>query len=332
MRVIFQAIFMLVVLAGAVIAWDAGHFFSQSLVQGEPQTIQVAPGSSFDAISHMLVARGLFDTPRQGKYFSGYARLKGVTQKVHSGEYEVQSGTTPLSLLRAMVDGRTVQHQLTIVEGWRFSQLRDALAKHEAIAHTLTDKTDAQIMAALGHADQHPEGRFLPDTYKFPRGTTDVAFLRRAYQAMQAVLAQEWPKRDEDMPLASPYEALILASIVERETAVPAERGQIAGVFTRRLKIGMPLQTDPTVIYGVPEFDGNLRRRDLTRDTPYNTYMRRGLPPTPIALPGRAAIHASLHPAPGDALYFVSRGDGSHVFSPNLEAHNAAVRKYQLNQ
>lgn len=331
MRRLFRIVFFALVAAAGLLAWDGYHFFNSPLSRNHSVTVQVDSGSSFRAICNKLLARNIFKQPRHAQYFSWYARFRGIAQKVHSGEYEIKRNETPLELLQAMAQGRTLQYRLTIVEGWRFSELRAALAKHEAIAHTLEGKTQAQVMSALAQPDLSPEGYFLPDTYKFPRGTTDVAFLRRAFSAMQETLQAEWQQRDKGLPLDSAYQALTMASIVEKETAVPAERNEIAGVFLRRLNIGMPLQTDPTVIYGIQNFDGNLRRSDLRRDTPYNTYTRPGLPPTPIALPGRDAIHATLHPAEGEALYFVSRGDGSHVFSATLEEHNQAVRKYQLN-
>ena len=219
------------------------------------------------------------------------------------------------------------------MEGWNFKQVLAAVSGHEALKHTLKGLTDGEIMARLGHPGEHPEGRFYPDTYKFPRGTTDAAFLERAYQSMSRLLAEEWGKRDPDLPLKTPYEALILASIVEKETGVADERSEIAGVFVRRLRKGMKLQTDPTVIYGMGDnFKGNIRRRDLKQDTPYNTYVHTGLPPTPISMPGSAAIRAVLHPAPGKSLYFVARGDGSHYFSKSLAEHNRAVRKFQLKK
>jgi len=332
MRAIFKTLFFISLVALTGAGWDAYRFFSQPMAVAQTDTVQVDPGSSFRAISQNLVNQGIFPAPRHAYYFIAYARARGVAQKVHSGEYAVKQGMTPTALLHAMVTGRTRQYRLTIVEGWNFAELRAAIEKHDALKQTLREKDDAQIMVAIGYPDEMPEGRFMPDTYQFPRGTTDVDFLRRAYDAMTEILAQEWAGRAKELPINTPYEALILASIVEKETAVAAERKRIAGVFSRRLNIGMPLQTDPTVIYGVPNFDGNLRRSDLTRDTPYNTYTRRGLPPTPIALPGRAAINASVHPADGKALYFVSKGDGSHVFSATLAEHNQAVRKYQLKR
>ena len=252
---------------------------------------------------------------------------------MRAGEYSIADGITADELLRQFTEGNSIQYSLTVIEGWTFRQMLAALARDPIIEHRLEGRTDAEIMAQLGYAGEHPEGRFFPDTYRFPRGTTDIDFLRRAYQVMQRHLEREWAQRQSDLPLKSPYEALILASIIEKETAVPAERNLISGVFVQRLRRNMRLQTDPTVIYGLgPEFDGDIRFRDLRRDTPYNTYLRAGLTPTPIALPGLDSIRAALHPEESGALYFVSRGDGTHKFSNTLEEHNAAVRKYQLNR
>lgn len=291
---------------------------------------EVAPGTSLAALATELARRGMLEHPR---YLVWYARWRGLAHRIRAGEYHIRPGTTPPALLEMLVAGRVRLHRLTVVEGWTFAELRAALARHPAIVRTLDEADDAAVMARIGRPGEHPEGRFLPDTYRFPKGTTDVAFLRRAYEAMAAYLARAWAGRDPSVPLRTPYEALVLASIVEKETALPEERPLIAGVFLRRLARGMRLQADPTVIYGLGEaFDGNLRRRDLRRDTPYNTYTRRGLPPTPICLPSRAAIEAVLHPAPGDALYFVAKGDGSHHFSATLEEHQRAVARFQLRR
>lgn len=297
-------------------------------VGGDAQELVIPQGAHLGTVADALAARGLTDHPR---FFVWMARLRGKEQAIRAGEYRIPPGTTPPGLLAMLVAGRVVQHELTIVEGWNFRELRAAVAANPVLEHTLEGLTAAEVMARLGHPEEHPEGRFFPDTYHFPRGTTDAAFLRRAYAAMERHLAGAWADRDEGLPYEGPYEALIMASIVEKETAVPEERAAIAGVFVRRLERGMRLQTDPTVIYGIgPDFDGNIRRRDLREDTPYNTYVHKGLPPTPIAMPGAEAIHAALHPAPGNALYFVAKGDGSHVFSATLEGHNRAVRRYQL--
>ncbi|MDX2298497.1 MAG: endolytic transglycosylase MltG [Xanthomonadaceae bacterium] len=256
-----------------------------------------------------------------------------VLDRLQVGEYAVGHGITPRQLLRKLEAGDVIQHRFTVVEGWNLRDLRAALAREPALAQTLSALDDAALMAAIGRPNTHAEGRFLPETYQFTRGVRDVELLRRAALAMDVALAEAWVGRDDGLPLETPEQALILASIVEKETGIASERPQIAGVFVRRLRIGMRLQTDPTVIYGLGAgFDGNLRRSDLLTDTPYNTYTRAGLPPTPIALPGRDALRAAVHPAPGDALYFVARGDGSHHFSATLAEHNRAVARYQLRR
>ncbi|MGD8309822.1 MAG: endolytic transglycosylase MltG [Chromatiales bacterium] len=290
----------------------------------------VEPGMPLRAVAAELERAGYLDN---GLYLRLLARWREQAGRIKAGEYFIARGTTPPQLLDQLVAGRVTTYSLTVVEGWTFRQMLDALRRHEAVRHTLAGLTDEEIMARLGRSGEHPEGRFLPETYQFPRGITDLQFLRRAYAGMQRVLADAWETRSGDLPIDSPYEALVLASIVEKETGLASERARIAGVFARRLERGMRLQTDPTVIYGLGEaFDGDLRRRDLLADTPYNTYTRAGLPPTPICLPGKAAIEAVMHPAEGQSLYFVARGDGSHQFSDTLEAHNRAVRKYQLSR
>ncbi len=297
-------------------------------VPAEGYVLDVPAGSSLARVASQLEAAGVID---QALLLRAYGRLSGQAARIKAGEYALAAGTTPRQLLEKLVAGEVVQYTLTLVEGWTFKQLMQAVRAHPALTQTLTGLSGEEIMARLGSPGVHPEGQFYPDTYRFPRGTTDLDFLRRAHELMKRRLAAEWDQRSEGLPLKTPYEALILASIIERETGVPEERPRIAGVFVRRLKLGMRLQTDPTVIYGVGDaFDGNLRRRDLLTDTPYNTYTRAGLPPTPIAMPSAAAINAALNPAPGNELYFVSKGDGSHYFSATLEEHNAAVRRYQL--
>ncbi len=291
-------------------------------------TFTVEPGTPVSKLARELQQRGAV---RNGRYLVWLARLEGRASSIKAGEYEIAPNTKPEALLDMLVSGRVKLHSLTVVEGWTFHQMLNEVEHSDVLRHQLEGLSDAQIMARLGKPGEKPEGRFYPDTYRFPRGTTDVAFLKRAYETMSRRLAQEWKDRDKNLPLKTPYDALILASIVERETAVPEERSRIAGVFVRRLERGMRLQTDPTVIYGMGKsFDGNLRLKDLRHDTPYNTYTRAGLPPTPIALPSGASIHAALHPAPGKALYFVARGDGTHQFSDTLKEHNRAVIKYQL--
>lgn len=289
---------------------------------------EVKTGETLTQVSRALSRAGVLDSPR---FLVWMARIQGVAKQIKIGEYHLQPGITPPQVLEKLVSGNVIQYSQTIVEGLTFRELLAALEKHPQIQHTLNGLSNQQIMTRLGHPEEHPEGHFLPDTYNFPLGTTDAAFLKRAYNAMEKVLEDEWAGRISGLPLKTPYQALILASIVEKETGLAGERRTIAGVFIRRLEKRMRLQTDPTVIYGMGEsFDGNLRRRDLQRDTPYNTYRRSGLPPTPIAMPGRDAIHAALNPDDGENLYFVSRGDGSHKFTKTLKQHNNAVIKYQL--
>lgn len=288
----------------------------------------VKAGATVTRIAEELEREGVLANPR---YFIWMARWHGSADRIKTGEYLLRRGMTPGELLDDLVAGKVIQYSLTLVEGWTFRQVMDAVESNEFLDHSLQGLDDDAVMVRLGHPGEHPEGRFFPDTYHFPRGTTDVDFLKRAYRAMAEHLAREWEAREIGLPIKTPYQALILASIIEKETALPSERREIAGVFVRRLQKGMRLQTDPTVIYGLgSRFDGNLRRRDLETDTPYNTYRHRGLPPTPIAMPGLASLHAALHPDEGDALYFVARGDGSHQFSSTLEQHNRAVIKYQL--
>lgn len=290
---------------------------------------ELSPGTSLRSLAAQLEQQGLIRRPI---YIVIYARLKEIGTRLQAGEYSIEPGMSVLDLLEKMQKGEVKLYSFTIIEGWTFRQLLDALGKSPALQQTLVREADAgrTIMQALGRPDMHPEGQFLPDTYSFAKGTADIEFLRRAHAAMQNRLQSEWEGRKSGLPLRTPYEALILASIIEKETAVPAERSLIAAVFINRLNKRMRLQTDPTVIYGLGEaFDGNIRFRDLRQDTPYNTYTRAGLPPTPIALPGADAIHAALHPAVSPVLFFVSRGDGSHIFSDNLEAHEAAVDQYQ---
>lgn len=317
------------VLLVAALALDAARFFNSPLQNASGQLVTVDSGMSFNAIARRLVEQNIIDHPRDARYLSLYARYEGVANRIKAGEYVVPARQSPTHLLDLLVSGKTRQYRVTLVEGWRFSDFRKVISDNDKLDHKLKGKSDGELMAAIGYPEENPEGRFMPDTYLFPRGMTDIAFLKRAYAAMQTFLDTAWQQRADTTVVDTPYDALILASIVEKETAVPEERGRIAGVFSRRLEKGMRLQTDPTVIYGIEDYDGNIRRSDLRRDTPYNTYTRTGLPPTPIAMPSRAAIKAVLDPTPGKSLYFVSRGDGSHVFSESLAEHNRAVDKYQ---
>jgi UPF0755 protein len=323
------------ILAGSLIAgWigiDMQSFKSQSLRVARPgMTYTVETGAGLRKIAEDLTRMGVIDHPN---YFVFLGRWLDYAGRMQTGEYALEPTLTPVLLMERMVRGEVVQHTLTVIEGWTFRQLLQALLNQKGIKPTLSGLSPAEVMARLGNERAHPEGRFFPDTYLFPGNTTDVDFLKRAMKLMDERLAKEWESRDQTVPYKTPYEALIMASIVERETGVSHERPDIAGVFVRRLKQGMKLQTDPTVIYGMGDlFDGNLRRQDLLTDTPYNTYTRAGLPPTPIAIPSGDAIHAALHPAASTSLYFVAKGDGSHYFSSTLQEHNAAVQRFVLKK
>ncbi len=296
----------------------------------QPFLFEIPLGMSLRTLAQELTALGVLDQPY---YFLALAYLRGDAGRVKAGEYEISPGMTPVALLDKLIKNQVYQRSITLIEGWTLAQVLTALAKDDRLVGKLEGATPQSLMAALGRSGQHPEGRFFPDTYRFTKGTSDLDILGRAAQAMDRILAEEWRDRAPGLPLESPDQALVLASIIEKETSQASERPAIAGVFIRRLQLGMRLQTDPTVIYGLgAAFDGDLRGADLTRDTPYNTYTRHGLPPTPIALPGRAAIHAALHPEAGDSLYFVAKGDGGHWFSVTLEEHNQAVRRYQLGR
>lgn len=322
------AIFLLL-FAAAVGAYKMNSFMDATvnLPQGGT-TFEIASGSSFTTVSADLVAQGIIDNDF---WYRLYARQSGEASGIQAGEYRLEAGATPRTLLEQFSRGAVQLYSFTIVEGWNHRDLLQALHSNEAIDASMTDEDWPAFLEALGAPVAHPEGLFLPETYRFPRNTTDRQLLTQAYELMQRVLDEEWQARGEKAPVGSPYEALVLASIVEKETARADERPVIAGVFARRLDQRMRLQTDPTVIYGIgAAFDGNLTRKHLRTDTPYNTYTRHGLPPTPIAMPGRAAINAVLHPAEGDELYFVATGlgDGSHKFSKTREEHEAAVAEY----
>jgi UPF0755 protein len=325
-------VLLLAVLIAFAALWQHYQQFRTSPL-AVPETgliLDFQAGSSLRGLARELVEQGVLPHPY---WLRLLGRDTGLAARLQAGEYRIDPGTTPEALLRQLAAGRVLQHELTLVEGHTFRLMMERIRSHPVLVQTLAELPDEEIMRRIGHEGEHPEGRFLPDTYYFPRGTTDVEFLRRAYAAMERILEEAWAKRAEGLPLQTPYEALILASIVERETGLPGERGTIAGVFTRRLQKGMRLQTDPTVVYGIgTEYEGRIRYIHLRTDTPYNTYTRHGLPPTPIAMPGVEAIQAALHPEPGDALYFVSRNDGSHHFSATLAEHNRAVDKYQRNR
>lgn len=326
-------LFLLAAIIAAGLYWDASRLLRAPLPLAKAETVEIAPGSTLTAMLSELQLRSILQPPRLALYTRLYARLTGVATAMKAGEYELVPGMNPLDMLALFVEGRTRLHELRIVEGWTFAQALAVVRAHPALRQTQTSATPEELMAAISESGRHSEGRLFPDTYRFPKNTTDIAFLRRAAEAMDRALNEEWEARDPELPYLSPDEALAMASIVEKETGVSEERPQIAGVFVRRLRLGMRLQTDPTVIYGLgQDFDGNITREHLLADTPYNTYVRDGLPPSPICLPGRASINAALHPAPGSALFFVSKGDGSHQFSDTLADHEAAVRHYQLGQ
>lgn len=321
------------VLAGLLLgasAWKLHSALEQPLNLSQEQLLDVPAGSTPTGTFNRLQADGVI---RDAFWLRVYWRFNLPGQPLHSGEYRMTPGMTAQGLIGVWQRGEVVQYSLTLVEGWNFRQVRNALARNDKLQQTLAGLSDSQVMEKLGHAGVFPEGRFFPDTYRFVRGMTDAELLGKAYDRLDEVLAKEWGKRAEDAPYSDPYQALIMASLVEKETGVPQERGQIAGVFVRRLQIGMLLQTDPTVIYGLGErYAGKLTRAHLKEATPYNTYVNAGLPPTPIAMVGREAIHAALNPVSGKSLYFVARGDGSHVFSDDLDAHNSAVREFQLKR
>lgn len=318
-------------LLGGWVWMEYRNFIETPLNVPEDRPIYEVPkGASLARIARDMQAAGLIDNAR---YLEWYGRYTGQASKIRAGEYRLETGMSPDELLGLLVSGKPVTYSLTLVEGWNIRQVRAALAAHPAIRQTLGELGNDRLMEKLGRPGEHPEGRFFPDTYHFNRGLTDEQFLRRAMAKMDEELNAAWEARAESVPLQSAYDALILASIVEKETGKASERREIAGVFARRLDKNMKLQTDPTVIYGMGEnFDGNIRRRDLREDTPYNTYVHKGLPPTPICMPGRGALRAAVDPLPGETLYFVATGDGAHVFSKTLKAHNAAVRRYQLKR
>jgi len=287
----------------------------------------IKSGMSFADVSDELHALGI----TKGKIpWDILGRTRGATNSIKAGEYTLAANLTPLQLLDKLIQGDTIQYGFTIIEGWTFKQLWEAVNADDNIVHTVSSADE--LLAKLDLEAKHPEGWFYPDTYHFPAGTTDVEFFQRAFQHMVKVLDEEWANKNTDSPFNTPFEALTMASIIEKETSVEEERTKVAAVFVTRLKRGMRLQTDPTVIYGMGDaYDGNIRRKDLKADTPYNTYVHKGLPPTPIALPSRASIAAALNPADTEAVFFVAKGDGTHHFSETYEEHKKAVIKYQLN-
>ena len=324
MRRVFLSLLVLLALGASICAWWLHRELTLSAATVD---LSIDPGTSVRGVAQAVQGAGVDVDP---VLLYWWFRLSGQARQIKAGSYELERGATAVTLLRKLVRGEEALRVLIMVEGWNFSQFRAALARTENLKPDSASLNNAQIMAQLGRPDVHPEGRFYQDSYAYAKGSSDMALLKRAMRAMDQRLEAAWNQRLPDCPLKSAEEALILASIVEKETGRVADRAMIAGVFANRLRLGMPLQTDPSVIYGLGErFDGNLRKRDLQRDTPWNTYTRGGLPPTPIAMPGKAALLAAVQPAPTKALYFVARGDGSSQFSSSLEEHNRAVNKYQ---
>ena len=320
-------------LAGLLLAlagWLQRGALEQPLQVSGEQLIEVPAGATPGGVLNRLEREQIL---QNAFWLRLYWRFNLAGQTLHSGEYRLMPGMTVTDLIALWQRGEVVQYNLALIEGWNFKQVRAALAAQDKLTQSLAELSDEQLMARLGRAGENPEGRFFADTYRYVRGMRDIDLLKQALTRMDEVLARQWAERAADLPYTEPYQALIMASLIEKETGVPAERDEIAGVFLRRLKIGMLLQTDPTVIYGMGErYTGNLTRANLREPSAYNTYLNPGLPPSPIALVGRAAIYAALHPKAGKSLYFVARGDGSHVFSADLDAHNRAVFEYQLKR
>lgn len=315
--------------------WLQGEYsqaLTSPIIFEQPKVLEIKKGDTFKQISNKLLEQKITINPY---WFKFIAYQKKITGKLKAGEYSLKSGLTMPEILALFVKGKSRQYSITFPEGWAFKKILQAIQNNPNIQITLENVNFKDIMGKIKSKNNHPEGLFYPDTYFFDKNTSDLSLLKRAYDKMQIILKKEWKDREENLPLKTPYQALILASIIEKETGAANERPEISGVFIRRLKKGMRLQTDPTVIYGMGNsYKGNIRRKDLRKPTPYNTYTMKGLPPTPIAMPGKAAIHAALHPNKGDTLYFVAKGDGkgTHYFSSSLKEHNNAVNKYQRNR
>ncbi len=304
------------------------HYANQTLpLPSQPFEFELKPGGSLRSVARQLSEARLLP---EAWSFVVLARLLGKQSEIKAGNYQLQESLSPLSLVEKITRGDVSQYEVRFIEGWTFRQMRNELDRQEGIAHETSGLSDGEVLKLVGAEEDHAEGLFFPDSYYFNRGSSDVSILKRSYQTMQRHLAHAWAERDTSVPYASPYEALIMASIVEKETGLASERPMIAAVFVNRLRIGMRLQTDPTVIYGLGAgYDGNIHKRDLQADTAYNTYTRSGLPPSPIAMPGSGSIQAALHPAQSKAFYFVAKGNGGHQFSETLAQHNSAVFRYQ---
>lgn len=322
-KIINWSVFLALVLS-AYMYWYA---HTPLILKQVPMEFNLKPGSNLSALSRQMVEAGVMQDAWR---FRILVRALGKANKIKAGYYTLNQSVTPIQLLDKLTAGEVSLREIVFIEGWTFAQMRDALDAHPLVRHDTKDMSEQEVLQTLGVPLNHAEGWFFPAKYYIDAGSSDVSILRRAYDTMQQHIQTAWIGRDAGLPYATPTEALIMASIIEKETGAVAERPLIAAVFINRLRKGMRLQTDPTVIYGLgAQYDGNIRKRDLLADTPYNTYTRSGLPPTPIAMPGLAAILAALHPAKSDALYFVAKGDGSHYFSSNLDEHNRAVARYQ---
>ncbi len=317
--------------AAAFAAYDVSSFLKSPLTSEEKSfELHIKPGDTIRGIAGKLSEANLLSRPM---WWELYARYDGSARSIKTGEYPLTTALTPVELLEQLQTSKQKQFAFTILEGWNIWQLREALAQHEVLVHTMQEVDDSDVMAFIGAQAGHPEGQFLPDTYHFPRGTTDAQFLLRAHEALQAKLAAVWANKQDDLPVTTPYEVMVMASIIEKETSVEAEREIISGVIAGRLKKGMRLQMDPTVIYGIgKQFNGNITRKDLQTKTAYNTYKIDGLPPTPIAMSSARSLEAAVNPAATKALYFVADGTGGHVFNETVEEHNKAVRQYILKR
>ncbi|CAG2145389.1 Endolytic murein transglycosylase [Cupriavidus yeoncheonensis] len=325
---LFIRLGLVVLVLAAAVAGAFAWWANQPLgLSASPVEVVIKPNSSVASVGRQLQRGGVGMDPR---LFQLLARLTGHGPDLKAGGYTFETGITPLGVIGKLARGEVTHYVVTVIEGWEFRKMRAAVDASAALRHDTQGMSDAELMKAIGATEPAPEGMFFPDTYLFARGSSDIELYRHAYKAMQRRLNEAWNARAADLPYKTPYEALVMASIVEKETGQAAERPMIAAVFVNRLRKNMMLQTDPTVIYGIGErFDGNLRKRDLQTDTPYNTYTRTGLPPTPIALPGLASLAAATAPASSDALYFVARGNGTSHFSNTLPEHNRAVDQYQ---
>ena len=327
MRFLKKLIFLAIIATLAAVAGFSYWAKQPIITEGEAIAFAITPGSGVGAGSQQIAKAGV---PMNPFLFSLLARVTGKAGQIKAGSYELKPGTTPRQLVGQLVRGEFAQESVTIIEGWTFKQMRQAVAASKSLKHDTTDLSDTDLMAKISKEHKSPEGLFFPDTYLFAKGSSDLQIYKQAHALLMTRLGAAWEKRDASLPYKTPYEALVMASIVEKETGHKSERAMIAGVFVNRLKQGMMLQTDPTVIYGMGDgYNGNIRKKDLETDTPYNTYTRAGLPPTPIALPGVESLSAALGPAKTEALYFVARKDGTSQFSNNLPDHNKAVNQYQ---